>query len=117
MAEDLDPQLARLAFDMGNMAFATAWVALGSFAIAYGWAVLSSGQQRVVSLASVEKLPRLMGWWAIAAGVCLVAARAAWTTYFWLVGYTLFWIWVVTLCVILLRWASRARSLPSSLAR
>jgi multisubunit Na+/H+ antiporter MnhB subunit len=99
VAEELDPQLARLAFDMGNMAFATAWVALGSFAIAYGWAALSS-----------EKLPRWLGWLAIAAGVCLVAARAVWTTYFWLVGYTLFWIWVVTLCVLLLRWASTARA-------
>ncbi len=100
--EELDPQVARLAFDMGNMAFATAWVALGSFALATGWAVLSS-----------SILPRWLGWWAIAAGVCLVAARAVWTTYAWLMGYMLFWVWVIALCVLLLR---RAKSQMSSAA-
>ena len=42
VSEGLDPQLGRFAFDMGNLAFASAWVALGSFAIAVGWAALSS---------------------------------------------------------------------------
>jgi hypothetical protein len=44
-----------------------------------------------------------LGWWAVAAGVCLVAACAVWTNQFWLVGYFLFWIWAVVLCVRLLR--------------
>ncbi len=44
-----------------------------------------------------------LGWWAVAAGVCLVAAKAVWTTYFWLVGYGLFWVWVIALSVVLLR--------------
>jgi hypothetical protein len=34
----LDPQLARFAFDVGNLAFANAWVAMSSFAIAASWA-------------------------------------------------------------------------------
>lgn len=91
-SEGLDPQLARLAFDMGNMEFASAWVALGSFALATGLALLSS-----------RMLPRWLGWLAIAAGVCLVAAKAVWTTSFWLLGFGLFWVWVIALCVVLLR--------------
>jgi hypothetical protein len=34
----LDPQLARFAFDVGNLAFANAWVAMSSFPIAASWA-------------------------------------------------------------------------------
>jgi hypothetical protein len=94
VSEGLDPQLARLAFDMGNMAFASAWVALGSFTLATGWTVLAT-----------QALPRWLGWWAVAAGVCLVAARAVWTTPFWLLGFALFWLWVVVLCVHFLRQA------------
>ncbi|HCT77924.1 MAG TPA: hypothetical protein DGG94_16485 [Micromonosporaceae bacterium] len=96
VSEGVDPQLARFAFDMGNLSFASGWVALGSFAIATGWALLSS-----------QSLPRWLGWWAIAAGVCLVAARAVWTTPFWFLGYSLFWIWVIVLCVYLFRLANR----------
>jgi hypothetical protein len=102
VSEGLDPQIARLAYDMGNMAFASAWVAFGSFALATGWALLSS-----------RMWPRWLGWWAVAAGVCLVAAKAMWTTPFWLLGYFLFWIWVIALCVLLLRRASRAQGVAS----
>ncbi|MGN9912223.1 hypothetical protein ACTMTJ_32255 [Phytohabitans sp. LJ34] len=35
--EGLDPELARLAFDLGNLSFATAWVALGGFTVVTGW--------------------------------------------------------------------------------
>jgi hypothetical protein len=63
-SEGLDPQVARLMFDMGNMAFATAWVALGSFAVATGWAVLAT-----------RLLPPWLGWWSVVTGGCLVVAR------------------------------------------
>ncbi|TMR88628.1 hypothetical protein [Nonomuraea basaltis] len=90
-SEGVDPQLARLAFDLGNVGFATSWVALGSFLIATGWALLS-----------LRTLSAWSGWWAIAAGICLIAARAVWTNPFWLVGYGLFWVWVLVLCVTVL---------------
>ena len=35
--------LAGLAFDLGNLSFASGWVALGSFAVAAGWASLALG--------------------------------------------------------------------------
>lgn len=92
VGEGLDPQIARLVFDMGNLGFASAWVALGSFALAIGWVLVASRQW-----------PSWLGWWAVAAGVCLIAARAVWTNQFWLVGYFLFWIWVIALSVVLLR--------------
>jgi hypothetical protein len=99
--EGLDPQLGRFAFDMGNLGFASAWVALGSFAIAVGWAALSS-----------RSLPGWLGWWAVAAGVGLVAARAVWTSPAWFVPYALFWLWVLVLSVRFL--AGRSPSQPGS---
>jgi hypothetical protein len=91
-AEGIDPQIARLTFDMGNLGFANGWVALGSLAVAAGCALLSTRVSRP-----------WLGWLAIAAGVCLIPARAFWTTQFYLVGYGLFWLWVIALCVVLLR--------------
>lgn len=89
--DGIDPQLARLAFDLGNLSFASAWVTLGGFAIATGWIFLAHG------------ISRRLGWLALAAGVCLIAARAVWTDSFWLIGYAMFWVWAISLCVLLLR--------------
>jgi hypothetical protein len=95
--EGLDPQLARFVFDLGNLSFANGWVALGSFALASGWVMLSSGA-----------FPRWLGWLAVVAGVGLVVARAVWTTPVWFVPYTLLWLWVIVLSVLLLRrWIPR----------
>jgi hypothetical protein len=91
ISEGLDPQLGRFAFDMANLGFANAWVALGSFAVATGWAILSS-----------RSLPGWLGWWVLAAGIGLVAARAVWTTSVWFLPYALFWLWVIALSVRLL---------------
>jgi hypothetical protein len=89
--EGIDPELARLAFDLGNLSFASAWVALGGFAIATGWISRTRG------------VFGRLGPLAIAAGVCLVGARAVWTDSFWLVGYAMFWLWAISVCVMLLR--------------
>ena len=69
---ETEPGLARYAFDVGNLGFANAWVAMGSFAVACGWVVLST---RVFG--------RWLGWWAVVAGVGLVVARFVWTNEFW----------------------------------
>ena len=91
LSDGIDPQLARFAYDLGNLSFATAWVALGGFAVATGWAMATS-------FASSR-----LGWWAVATGVALVGARAVWTTSWWLVGYASFWVWAVVVCILLLR--------------
>jgi hypothetical protein len=89
--DGLDEGLARLAFDMGNLGFANAWVPLGGFAAAAG-AVLLTRPER-----------RWLGWWAVAAGVSLVAVRPVWTSSAWFFGYALFWLWVATFSVLALR--------------
>lgn len=91
-ADSLDPQVALYAFDEGNISFANGWVALGSFLVCCGWV-----------LAATAALPRWTGWLAIVAGIGLVLARFAWTTTVWLLPYALFWLWLVCVCVYLLR--------------
>jgi hypothetical protein len=91
-ADDLDPQIARYAFDEGQAAFANARVALGSFAVCCGWVI-----------ASTRFLPRWVGWLAIASGVGLALSRISWTSYIWLLPNLMFWLWVITVAVLLLR--------------
>ena len=89
---DLDPGLAHFAFDLGNLGFANAWVTMGSFAAFGGWAVLAT-----------RAFSRWLGWLMVVSGIGLVLSRFVWTTNVWLVPYALFWIWVVVVCVRLLR--------------
>ena len=69
-------EVADFAYHAGTIGFANIWVALGSFAVATGWVLLTSG---------VEE--RWLGWWIGAAGVGLVLARFGWTTWLWLLPY------------------------------
>jgi hypothetical protein len=94
--------VADFAYALGNVGFANAWIALASFAVCSGWVILST-----------RVLERWMGWWIVVAGLSLVVARFVWTTGFWGVGYTLFWLWVLVICIRLIRrpdrWSSDAR--------
>ena len=98
--DGVDAQLARLAFDQGNLGFANAWLGLASFMAAAAWIILAS-----------RALPGWLGWWAVAAAVGFLVGRALWTTPIWLIPYALFWVWVIVVCVQLLR--GRWRSEPS----
>jgi hypothetical protein len=91
-ADDLDPQIARYAFDEAHVAFGNAWVALGSFAVCCGWVI-----------ASTRFLPRWLGWLAMASGVGLALSRISWTTSIFLLPYGLFWVWVLVVAVLLIR--------------
>lgn len=84
--DELDPNVAVFAFDIGNLGFANAWLALGSFAIAAGWVLLIG-----------KALAAWWGWWAIVAGVGLVAVRFVWEGFAWTVPYSLFWAWVIAI--------------------
>lgn len=92
LAHNLDPQIARYAFEDSQATFANARVALGSFAVCCGWVIASS-----------RPLPRWVGWLAIASGGGLVLCRIDWSNNIWLVPYLLFWLWVLTVAVLLLR--------------
>lgn len=86
--DELDSAVAIFAFDLGNLGFANAWLALASFAIASGWAVLAG-----------RAMAAWWGWWAIAAGAGLVIVRYAWESFAWTVPYFIFWAWVIALAV------------------
>ena len=90
-SEDIDPQVARYAFDLGNLSFANSWVAAGAVGICAGLIVLTS-----------RDLPHWLGWWALIAGAGSVLARAVWTEDYAFVPFTASWIWVMVLSVALL---------------
>jgi hypothetical protein len=89
---DLDLAVANYAFDVGNLGFANVWIAMASFAVCCGWLTLST---RVVG--------RWLGWWAIASGLGLVLSRFFWTSEIWFLPYVAFWIWVIIICILLIR--------------
>jgi hypothetical protein len=98
--DGVDPQIARLAFDLGSLGFANGWLALGSFLLAAGWIFLAA-----------RSLPNWLGWLAVVAALGFLVGRAFWTTPIWLIPYALFWVWTVAVSVLLLR--GRLRSEPS----
>jgi hypothetical protein len=91
-SDDIDPQVARYAFDLGNLSFANGWVATGAVGICAG-----------VILLSARELPSWLGWWAIVAGVGQVLARAIWTNDLAFVPFTAFWVWAAVVSVLLVR--------------
>lgn len=86
--DELDAGVAIFAFDVGNLGFANVWVALGSFAIAAGWALLTG-----------RALAAWWGWWAIVAGAGLVVVRYAWEGFAWTIPYFIFWTWVIAIAI------------------
>jgi hypothetical protein len=42
-------------------------------------------------------------WLAIASGAGLALTRISWTSQIWLLPYLMFWLWVITVAVLLLR--------------
>ncbi len=95
-----EPELALFAFEAGNLGFANSWLALGSFAVASGWVIVST-----------HRLPPVLGWLAVVSGAGFVVARVVWTTSFWLAPYAAFWIWFAAVCVTLMRTSSGSASL------
>jgi hypothetical protein len=101
---DLDPAVAGYAFAVGSVGFANAWLALASFAVCAGWVMVATGI-----------FGRWLGWWAIISGLGLALSRFFWTSDFWLLPYGLFWVWMIIVCVRLLRWSpAQGYALPQS---
>jgi hypothetical protein len=91
--DELDPGLAAYAFDVGNIGFANAWLAVASLAVSAGWVTLSTGV-----------FPRWTGWCAVIGGVGLVIARFLWFVEgLWFAPYALFWVWAIAISVRLVR--------------
>ena len=89
-SDDIDPQVARYAFDLGDISFANGWVATGALGLCAGMIVLSS-----------SRLPHWLGWWAVIAGAGSVLARAIWTEDVAMVPFTAIWLWVGVLSTLL----------------
>jgi hypothetical protein len=83
---DIDPEVARYAYDLGNLSFANGWVSAGAVGICAGLIVLSS-----------RDLPRWLGWWGLVAGVGSVLARAVWTAEAAFIPVAAYWLWVAVL--------------------
>jgi len=104
LEEGLDPAMARLLFDQGNLAFANFWVFLAGLLLATAVVVLRRGG-----------LPRWLGWFAAAAAVALLVGRAFWASPSGMifVPYMLFWIWLIATGVAMLRRRDAIPAAPS----
>jgi hypothetical protein len=91
-SSDIDPHVARYAFDLGNLSFANSWVATGAFAIFAGMIILSA-----------RDLPHWLGWWAILAGAGQVLARAVWSHPIAFAPGIAFWAWAAVVSVLLIK--------------
>ena len=89
---DIDPQVARLAFDLGNVAFSNAWICLGGFGIALAYGGVAT-----------RLLPRWSGLILGLAGLGLVASRFAWPAQIGFAPYMILWAWVLVTSIGLLR--------------
>src|SRR5688572_16565447 len=99
---DLDPAVAGYAFAVGSVGFSNAWLALASLAVCAGWIMVATGI-----------FGRWLGSWAIISGLGLALSRFFWTSEIWLLPYLLFWLWVIIVCVQLLRWSPSVSAVPA----
>jgi hypothetical protein len=100
--EGLDPQIARLLFDSGNLGFANMWLFLASMLLAYAAVTIQT-----------KVLPLWTGWAGIFTALSLLVARAFWATSGTVfIAYMLFGLWLIAVSVILLRQTKRSN--PSS---
>jgi hypothetical protein len=90
--EGLEPQMAQLLFDLGNMNFANIWVALGGMVLAAGIIFLGSGT-----------FPKWLGWGSIVLAAGLLLARVVWTSPVAFAPYVLYWVWMIVLGIRMFR--------------
>lgn len=100
-SDDLDPQVARYAFDLGNLSFANGWVASGAVGICAGAVILAA-----------RELPSWLGWWGLVSGLGSVLGRAFWTHGIAFAPFAAFWLWVGAVSVLLLAGRSALSRLP-----
>ncbi|MBW8011130.1 MAG: hypothetical protein FVQ83_07815 [Chloroflexi bacterium] len=90
--ENLDPQIARMLFDQGNLNFANTWVSYGSMVLAAGLLFNQS-----------KNFPKWLGWSSLALAIGLFTARFFWTSQIAFAPYVLFWVWMIVVGINLYR--------------
>jgi hypothetical protein len=102
--QGLDPQIARLLFDQGNITFANIWVGLASLGLATGVIAIRTGV-----------LPRLLGWAGVLIAGGLLAARVVWaSSSLVFVPFGLVYIWLMVISIVLTRRARVSQPIASS---
>lgn len=103
ISEGLDPGIARLTFDQGNLGFANYQVALGGLALTTGIIGVRDGA-----------FARWLGWLGIVTGVLLFIGRWFWfePTMLIFLPYMLFYVWLITTSVALILKVRRAEASP-----
>jgi hypothetical protein len=90
---DLGQGQLAYAYDVGSIGFTNVWLAMGSFAFACGWIIVST-----------KAMPVWLGWWGALAGIAMALAQLVWTTEsLWVAPYAVFWLWLLTTSALLLR--------------
>jgi hypothetical protein len=99
IGDGLNPEIARLLFDQGNLSFANIWVLLAGMLLAAGIGSLTSGA-----------LPAWLSWAALVIALGLVVARAFWASgnAALFIPYLLFWLWVIVTSIVLIRQVEQA---------
>ena len=99
---DLDQGQLAFAYDVTTIGFTNVWLAMGGFAFACGWVIVST-----------RAMPTWLGWWGLVAGTALGLAQLVWTVEpAWLVPYAAFWLWLLTTCVLLVRGRTISQAEP-----
>ena len=99
---DLDPSVARYAFNLGSLSFANTWVTSGAVGICAGLVILRA-----------RPLPAWVGWLGLLSGAALVFARAIWTHPIAYLPFALMWLWVVIVCLLLVMGRRRPLASPA----
>lgn len=90
---DLDKGQLAYAYDMTTIGFTNVWLAMGTFALACGWIIVTS-----------KAMPAWLGWWGVLAGVGMTLAQLVWSSgSLWVAPYAAFWLWLLTSSSLLLR--------------
>jgi hypothetical protein len=101
--DGVDPQIARLLFDQGNLTLANLWVMFAPLAASAGLVALRTAM-----------LPRWLAWLGIVTAVALIAVRAVWAdTDVWYIPFGFYYLWLAATSVVLVR--QRVAAAPATM--
>jgi hypothetical protein len=94
-ASELDQSQLAYAYNVTHLGFTNVWLPMGTFALACGWLIVSTGA-----------LPRWLGWWGVLSGISLGSGQFVWT--FGEAFLPPYYLWLLTTSVLLVRRGRRS---------